>query len=82
MVILLVVDRDDDKDGDDDRDGDDDKDGDDGMDGDDDEPEDDGDANEYLESGFEGDDPADGARQAFGGRSHYTFTILKPSSKV
>ena len=49
--------------------------------GDDDKPEDDGNADEDLEPGLEGDDPADGAGQAVGGRRHPTFTTLKPSSK-
>ena len=47
--------------------------------GDDDKPEDDGDADEDLESGLEGDDPADGARQALGGRRHRTFTTFLSS---
>ena len=47
--------------------------------GDDDKPEDDGDADEDLESGLEGDDPTDGARQALGGRRHRTFTTFLSS---
>ena len=49
-------------------------------DGDDDKPEDDGDADEDLESGLKRDDPADGARQALGGRRHHTFTTFLSSS--
>ena len=51
-------------------------------DGDDGKPEDDGDADEDLEPGLEGDDPADGARQALSGRGHHTFKTLIPSIKV